>query len=75
MRQERRRRQHNRGQRSRIKSALKKVMTATDKESGNSALVEAYKLLDRMATRHLIHRNRAARKKSQLARHVASIRG
>jgi len=50
-------------------------MTATDAESGTAALVEAYQLLDRMATRRLIHRNKAARKKSQLARHIARIAG
>ena len=75
VRQERRRRLHNRAQRSRIKSAVKRVMTATDAESGTAALVEAYQLLDRMATRRLIHRNKAARKKSQLARHIARIAG
>jgi ribosomal protein S20 len=32
-------------------------------------------MLDRFATRHLIHRNKAARKKSQLAKHVAGISG
>jgi small subunit ribosomal protein S20 len=75
MRQERRRRVHNRAQRSRIKSAVKRVMSATDTATGTLALEEAYQLLDRMATRRLIHRNKAARKKSQLARHVAGIAG
>lgn len=73
MRQERDRRQHNRSQRSRIKTALKKVMQADSRESGAAALREASRLLDRLATRHIIHRNKAARKKSQLARHVAKL--
>ncbi len=73
MRQDRRRRAHNRTQRSRIKSAVKRVMTATDAASGDTALREAYVVLDRLATRDHIHRNKAARKKSQLARHVAKL--
>jgi small subunit ribosomal protein S20 len=73
MRQERRRREHNRSQRSRIKTAVKKVMGAPNAESGKEALEDAYRMLDRLATRNIIHRNKAARKKSQLARHIASI--
>jgi small subunit ribosomal protein S20 len=74
MRQERTRRQHNRGQRSRIKSAVKKVMGSESKSAGTEALEEAYALLDRLATRNIIHRNKAARKKSQLARKVNALK-
>jgi small subunit ribosomal protein S20 len=73
MRQERKRRLHNRAQRSRIKTAIKHVMTAEDAEAGQRALKEAYMLLDRLASRNYLHRNRAQRKKSQLARHVAGL--
>ncbi len=73
MRQERKRRLHNRAQRSRIKTAIKRVMSAGDPESGQEALKEAYVLLDRLAARRYLHRNRAARKKSQLAKHVARL--
>lgn len=72
VRQERKRNLHNRSQRSRLKTAIKNVMQATDAESGTVALREVSGLLDRMATRRLIHRNKAARKKSQLARLLAS---
>jgi small subunit ribosomal protein S20 len=74
MRQERKRRQHNRGQRSRIKSAVKKVMGSENAGSGTEALQDAYALLDRLATRRIIHRNKAARKKSQLARKVNTLK-
>jgi small subunit ribosomal protein S20 len=71
IRQERRRRTHNRAQRSRLKTAIKKVMTAQDAETANAAFKETAALLDRFATRNLVHRNKAARKKSQLARLIA----
>jgi ribosomal protein S20 len=48
-------------------------MTAEDAEAGQRALKEAYMLLDRLASRNYLHRNRAQRKKSQLARHVAGL--
>lgn len=71
IRQERKRNLHNRSQRSRLKTAIKNVMQATDADAAAAALKETSALLDRMATRNLIHANKAARKKSQLARLVA----
>lgn len=74
-RQSERRAEHNKGQRSRLKTAIKRVMTASDADTAEAAFRETSALLDRYATRNLVHRNKAARKKSQLARHVASLRG
>lgn len=74
VRQERKRRLQNRAQRSRIRTAIKDVLGAQDTATGEAALKQASALLDRMASRNLIHRNKAARKKSQLARHVSGLR-
>jgi small subunit ribosomal protein S20 len=71
IRQERKRNLHNRAQRSRLKTAIKKVMQAEDANAAQAAFTETSGLLDRMAGRRLIHRNKAARKKSQLARLIA----
>lgn len=73
IRQERKRRQHNRAQRSQLRTAIKSVLGANDEESARAALKETEALLDRFATRNLVHRNKARRKKSQLARHVATL--
>jgi small subunit ribosomal protein S20 len=70
IRQERKRTAHNRAQRSRLKTAIKRVSTSTDTAEAQAALTEVSGLLDRLATRNIIHRNKAARKKSQLARIV-----
>ena len=72
IRQERKRYEHNRAQRSRLKTALKRVMGATDAGTATAAYREVSALLDRLASRNIIHRNKAARKKSQLARLLAS---
>ena len=72
-RQDKKRRAHNRAQRSRLRTALKRVSVETDPARAAEALKEAEAILDRFASRHLVHRNKAARKKSQLARHVASL--
>jgi small subunit ribosomal protein S20 len=71
IRQERKRTIHNRAQRSRLKTALKKVSSTTDQKQAQDAFKEVSALLDRLATRRIIHPNKAARKKSQLARKLA----
>ncbi|HET9983517.1 MAG TPA: 30S ribosomal protein S20 [Longimicrobiales bacterium] len=73
VRQEQRRTAHNRAQRSKLKTSLKKVLQATDATEAAAAQKEAAALLDRLATRRLIHPNKAARKKSQLAHHVQGL--
>ena len=75
IRQEHKRRLHNRAQRSRMKTAIKKVLSAQDAETARAAFVETAAMLDRFATRRLIHPNKAARKKSQLAHHIARLGG
>jgi small subunit ribosomal protein S20 len=72
-RQSQKRYEHNRAQRSRMKTSIKRVLNAQDAEAGDAALREVSAMLDRLAARRVIHPNKAARKKSQLARHVASI--
>jgi small subunit ribosomal protein S20 len=74
-RQNTRRAERNRHQRSRLKSAIKSVMTADDGDSATTAFKRASALLDRLGTRRLVHPNKAARKKSQLARIVTEKGG
>lgn len=75
IRQAEKRRIQNRVQRSRLKTAIKKVNAASDAETALAAYRETAALLDRYATRRLIHPNKAARKKSQLAKKVLSLGG
>ena len=68
-------RERNRAKRSRIRTAVKRVRDADDAETAESLCREAESLLDRAARRNLIHANKVARIKSQLARHVRELRG
>lgn len=61
------REERNRQKRSRLRTAIKKVRQADSTESVQEAFLEAKSLLDRAARRRLIHPNKAARLKSQLA--------
>jgi len=62
--------ERNRANRSRIKTAIRRVREAETAETGQARLQEAVALLDRAATRNLIPANRVARIKSQLTRQV-----
>jgi small subunit ribosomal protein S20 len=74
-RQNRRRQEQNRHQRSRLRTAIKKVVAAEDGDSATAAFRSASALLDRFGTRRLVHPNKVARKKSQLARIVTEKGG
>ncbi len=73
LRQNHRRRDRNKAARSQLKTALKKVRAATDPERATKFFRDAARLLDRSASRGLIHRNRDARSKARLAAHIRRL--
>lgn len=75
MRQQRVRAEHLRAQRSRLKTAIKRVMEAEDADTALAAYRDTVSFLDRLAARRVIHPNKARRKKSQLARRVKELGG
>ena len=75
IRQSRRHQERNRQQRSKLKTAIKNVLSAEDGDTATEAFKRASALLDRFGTRNLVHPNKAARKKSQLAKIVVEKGG
>jgi small subunit ribosomal protein S20 len=74
-RQSLKRREHNRQLRSRLRTALKAVRTAIDSNdlsAARTALGETIALIDRMASKRIIHRNAANRHKSRLTRRLTA---
>jgi small subunit ribosomal protein S20 len=71
LRQTKARTLNNRMQRSKLRTALKKVRTAAGAEA-ERAYAEAVQLLDRAGRKNLIHRNAADRQKSRLAKAIAA---
>ncbi|MDR0305361.1 MAG: 30S ribosomal protein S20 [Chitinispirillales bacterium] len=63
----------NRMNRSRIKTAIRGVLEARDKESAASALKAAVSVLDKSVKTGLIHQNKAANQKSRLSKIVNKI--
>ena len=72
-RQNIKRREHNRELRSRLRTALKSIrasLDAKDLDAAKSALNNTVSLVDKMATKGIIHRNTAGRYKSRLSARV-----
>ena len=73
-RQNLKRREHNRQFRTRLRSALRDIRAAIDSNDPakvKDALRNTISLVDKMASKKIIHRNTAGRYKSRLAARVA----
>ena len=69
-------RAHNASLRSSLRTAMKKIMKAIaagDKQTAADAYKNAVPAIDKMANKKLIPKNRAARYKSRLNKHVHAL--
>jgi len=58
---------------SRMRTAIKKVRAAKDRTTAEVELKKTVKLLDQLAAKGVIHRNKAANQKSALTLHVNKL--
>jgi len=75
-RQAEKHRQHNASLRSMVRTYIKKVLAAVaagDKKLAEESLKAAQPVIDRMANKGLIHKNKAARHKSRLTASVKKM--
>ena len=75
-RQAEKRRRHNASRRSMVRTYIKKVQAAIDEqnaEAANAALTAAIPIIDRMAAKGILHKNKAARHKSRLSAAIAAL--
>jgi small subunit ribosomal protein S20 len=77
-RQAERRRQINRRNRSRLRTAIKKLraaLAAGDQAAARTLLPETFSIIDKSIHKGIIHRNTAARYKSRLTARVNALLG
>lgn len=70
--------ERNKAVKSEIKTAIKKVdaaVTAGDADTAASAAQHASRLLDRAATKGVIHKNQAANRKSGIMKRASEVEG
>ncbi len=75
-RQAEKRRKHNASLRSVVRTSIKKVLAAIDSgnaEEAKQAYTAAVPVIDRMADKGIIHKNKAARHKSRLSAQVKAL--
>lgn len=73
-RQTPKRTEYNKHYKAKIKSAVKNVLSSKKKDAAEKELKVAVTVLDRAATKGILHRNTAANKKSKLTRHVNKMK-
>lgn len=67
------RRIRNREHRSRIRTMVKKLMHTEDASVAKVLYPKTQAYLDRLATKGILHRNKAAHYKSQISRHLGEL--
>lgn len=75
-RQAEKHRQHNASLRSMLRTYIKKVLAAIstgNKEQAELSMKAAQPIIDRMADKGLIHKNKAARHKSRLSARIKKL--
>lgn len=74
--QSEKRRQHNASRRSMVRTFIKKVyapIATGDKEAAQKAFNDMQPIVDRYASKGLIHKNKAARHKANLVAQIKSM--
>jgi small subunit ribosomal protein S20 len=69
-------RAHNASLRSSLRTAVKRVnkaIVAGDKEAAQSIYLQSVAVIDRIADKKIIHKNKAARHKSRLSAHIKAL--
>ena len=73
IRQDAERRERNRGHRSKMRTLIYELRATTDKAEAEAQLPKVKSVLDRLASKGIIHKNKAANYKSELETYVNSL--
>ena len=73
IRQEEKRRLHNRYYAKTMRNAVRKLRATTDKAAAIEMYPAVQKALDKLAKVNIIHANKAANLKSKLAKHIQKL--
>lgn len=63
----------NRYQHKTTRTFVKRLRETTDKSEAQNLFTKVASMLDKLAKKNIIHRNKAANQKSKLAKHVNSL--
>jgi len=67
-------RQYNKHYKTEANSAIKSVLGSKSGKDGQEKLNTAFKLIDQLVNRNILHKNKAAHQKSQLSKYVGALK-
>jgi len=67
-------RDRNRYQHKSTRTVIKKVREASSKKEGEELLNKVTAMIDKLAKKNVIHKNKAANLKSKLTKHVSALK-
>ncbi len=73
IRQSEKRRENNRYYARSTRNAIKKLRDTKNKKEADKMLPDVFSMVDNLARKNVIHKNKAANLKSKLAQHVNSL--
>lgn len=73
VRQSQKRKLHNRYYAKSMRTAVKKLRNTTNKDEAEKQLPRVSAMVDKLAKKNIIHKNKAANLKSKLTKHVNSL--
>ena len=74
VRQSRKANDYNNHYKSMMKTSIKKILDSSSKEDAESLKNEAFKIIDKVASKGIIHKNKAANQKSRISKHINSLK-
>jgi len=73
IRQAEKKRLHNKYYAKTARNAVKKLRSTGEKETANEMFPKVAAMLDKLAKRNIIHKNKASNLKSKLAKHINKL--
>jgi small subunit ribosomal protein S20 len=73
IRQNSKRREHNKYYAKTTRNAIKALRSATDKDEATKLYPEVVSKIDKLAKKNIIHKNKASNLKSKLAHHITTL--
>ena len=73
VRQARKANERNKHYKTLIKTAVKKVLNENDKAKATELGKTAFKAVDKVASKKIIHKNKAANHKSRVSKHIKGL--
>ena len=64
----------NKQYKSAMKTAVKKILSEENKEKASEMLNKAFSIVDKAASKGVIHKNKAANQKSKISKHIKNIK-